>query len=186
MRKRKSEDVAAVILGIILVLIVMGILLVIGNSQRTSQQNKYIPTPSPKPTPTVAPFDGKPPVTYDDKAEENLLERFENRQPLSHDDVVAKTNILSLLPTGQQSGALYYNSDISIEYIHSADLFQVEILTTDIKSAKDEANMWLRSHGLSQQAICTLPVEFYLNYGIANQLRQSNITFSPLGNGCSQ
>ncbi|MGI8420163.1 MAG: hypothetical protein ACR2LN_06010 [Candidatus Levyibacteriota bacterium] len=186
MRKRKSEDVAAVILGIILVLIVLGILLVIGKSHRASQQTTSTPPPIPTSAPTPAPLNGHPPVMYEQRAMDKILKAIEDRKTLSQDDVVAKANILSLLPPGQQSGSLYYNSDISIEYIHSADLFQVEVLTTDIKTAKDEANVWLRAHGLSQEAICILPVEFYLNYDIANQLRQSNITFSPLGNGCSQ
>jgi hypothetical protein len=182
---RKSEDIVAIIFGVVLVLIILGILVVLAKQTNTTKQTAGgTPTSAPVPTTTSAPLDGKPPVYYNEKAEDKLLDAIKKKQTLSHDDVVAKANILASLPPGQQSGVIYSNSDISIEYIHSADLFQVEILTTDIQTAKNEANVWLRAQGLSQQAICTLPVEFYLNFDIANQLRQSNITFNPLGNGC--
>jgi hypothetical protein len=184
---RKSEDIVAIIFGVVLILIIIGILVVLARQTSTTRQQGSGRTPTSKPVPTTtsAPLNGRPQVYYNEKAEDKLLDAIKQKKTLSHDDVVAKAKILATLPPGQQSGSLYYNADISIEYIHSADLFQVEILTTDIKTAKDEANVWLRARGLSQNAICTLPVEFYLNYDIANQLRQSTSTFNPLANGCA-
>ena len=184
--KLKKEDMITVIFGIILVFIVMGIVIILDKTKQTTPPPKPLPTAAPNatPQPTTPALNGRPVLLYDAKAQDKLLTAIENRQTQSQDDRFAKAQILSQLPEGQQSGILFSSPQIQIEYVHSPDLFMVEVLTTDIKSAKDAANVWFRARGLSQKAICTLPVEFYMNYDVANQMRQTNVIFSPLGNGC--
>jgi len=187
--RKKKEDIFVIILAAILVVIVFGIVFTIITSQQ-QPQNKLTATSTiitPKtPSPTISEntAGGVPPLTYDKAASQKLLDYIDNRRALSSSDTFAKANILSLLPSGQQSGIVYQSSNIIIEYISSADVFQTEILTTDIQAAKNEANAWFREHGVSQKGICTLPVEFYMNHDVANTMRQENLTFSPLPNGC--
>lgn len=184
MRRIQFGDLATITLGLILLVIVLGIAVVVKMSRGNTDQ---ITTVSPTATPisaTPVPQNGKPPVFYNETAENRLLDAIKSKQPLSHEDVVAKANILTILPAEKRSGILYKDSRVSIEYVNSADLFMVEILTPDIITAKAAANIWFRSHGISQKAICTMPVEFYLNYYVARQTSQPFTNFSPLGNGC--
>jgi hypothetical protein len=186
--RRKKEDFVVIGFAVVLLIIIFIIVVVLTTSSQTPnvQQKGITPVPvtTAAPTPTIPPYNGKPTVLYDSAAQDKLINSIKERKSLSQSDMVAKATILAQLPAGQQSGILYTTPLMQIEYIHSADLFQVEILTTDLKSAKNAANVWFRARGISQEAICTLPVEFYLNYDIAKQLRQTNIIFSPLGNGC--
>lgn len=182
MQVKKTENIIILTLATTLLLTVFGIVLVILSSQKSDQQrnNSLIASPSP----TEEPFVAKPPLVYNKDAEDKLIDYIQNRRALSDSDIAAKTNILTILSNGEQSGILYESSTIIIDYIHSADVFQVEILTPNIQAAKDEANFWFRTHGISQKAICTLPVEFYLNYEVGTKLRHTNIIFNPQGNGC--
>jgi cytoskeletal protein RodZ len=196
MRGRK-EDIVTIIFSLILIIIVFTIVLIITTFKQspqiqnntdinTSTNTSIEPTSAslPSPTPSSQVAGANPPLSYDQTASKKLLNYFENRQILSNSDTFAKANILSLLPSGEQSGVIYQSSDISIEYVNTADIFLVEILTTNIQAAKNAANLWFQEHGVSQQGICTFPVEFYMNYDIANELRNSSIIFSPLPNGC--
>ena len=191
--KRKKEDIVVIVFASILVIIVFIIVLTVRNSKVsqlpqqntvTTQTSTNINSTIAPPTPTSPSTNGNPAVLYDSAAQDKLINAIQDRKSLSQNDMVAKANIIAQLPNGEKSGIVYSDPTLNIEYISSADLFQVEIRTTDIQSAKNAANVWFRAHGLSQQAICTMPVEFYLNYDIANHLRQTNIVFSPLGNGC--
>jgi hypothetical protein len=182
--KIRKEDIISIIFGVILVLIVFFIVFILATTHQTAQltQNSIQVTPSP--IPSQVPEGANPPLTYDKTASNKLLDYFENRRTLSSDDTFAKANILSQLPAGQQSGVIDTTQNYSIDYEHAPDMFQVEILTPNIQDAKNEANVWFREHGLSQVGICTLPVEFYMNRAVAESLRNRNIIFSPLPNGC--
>jgi hypothetical protein len=122
------------------------------------------------------------PVT--DNPQERFLHKVQNRVPLSSSDNAAKDRILSMLPSGKQSGQLFRSPSISIEYVSSANLFQVEIFTTTIDAAKNEAVNWFKLQGLSQDGICNYPINFYLNFDIKNQLGEDANTFNPLPPGC--
>lgn len=182
---RKSQDVAAILLGIVLFLVVLGIIVVVTRSKNNpgTTANNLTPTPLVA-SPTQTAQNGNPPVVYNESSTDKLLAIIKKKDPLAATDRVAKANILTLLPSGKQSGIVYANDKVSIEYVQAPDLFMVEILTTDIPAAKSAANIWFRSHGISQQAICKMPVEFYINYDVASQLRGKSVNFSPLGNGC--
>lgn len=187
--KRKKEDYFVIALGLILVVVVSLIAIITSNFSSSSQPpNEESPSPSPTPregaTPTSEAETNTPPVLYDSAAQDRLIELVQNRQPLSDTDRLAKAKILSLLPPTTPSGVVYQTQNIIIDYTKSADLIQVEILTADIQAAKNEANLWLRTQGLSQEAICELPVGYYLNIYVANELRNTDIIFNPLGDGC--
>jgi hypothetical protein len=113
--------------------------------------------------------------------QKKLLDLVQNRRPLSQADQNAKAKILSNFPQGQDSGVVYKTSTISVEYVHSPDLFQVDILTNNISAAKAEAVAWFQKQGMSQQGICSLPLTFYLDFQINNQQKGS---FNPLPEGC--
>lgn len=114
--------------------------------------------------------------------QKKLLDYTQNRRQLSVEDEEVKFQILSTLDTS--SGIVYQNENIVIEYIRSADLFQVEILTTNIDIAKEEAVSWFKNSGLSDQGVCDLPISFYLNFDIKNQMGAAAESYSPLPQGC--
>ena len=125
-----------------------------------------------------------PPVKYDKEAQDLLLERFQNRKPLSPNDEKAKTKILGLLSAGKTSGTVYTSSNVIIGYVSSANDLNVEIQTADIDMAKKEAVNWFINQGFSQKAICDYPVSFNLSGDVAESLRGKNIIFSPIADEC--
>lgn len=124
------------------------------------------------------------PVTYNKVAQDKIIAKLENHPTLTQNDSLAKQRILQLLPQGSNGGILYSSSDFQVEYIQSFDLFQVEIFTINIQQAKNEANIWFRNQGVTQQGICDFPVDFYLSADAARQLSSLHVVFSPLPNSC--
>lgn len=190
--KRKREDFFVIALGVILIVIVSFIAIIATNSSISPTQDTNNTTINPTNrtinstiSPTVVDLSQtRPPFLYDKADDEKLLDLIKNRRQITNADALAKSKILTLLPNDSVSGVLHETRNIRIDYIQSADLFQVEILTRDVSTAKSEANVWFREQGLSQNAICTLPVSFYVNNDIANQLRNTDVVVSSLGNGC--
>jgi hypothetical protein len=185
---RRKEDIVIIGFGFIL-LIIMFVLVYISlqpkqHSKETTTTTTTTVSASDMPSPTAAALNGKPPFLYDEKQEDKLLGYIQKRRPLTDADRVAKANILAAIPSGQGYGVLAESKDIRIDYTASADIFQVEIMTTNFQAAKNEANLWFRARGISQKAICTMPVEFYMSFDVANAIRQTNMIFDPLGNGC--
>lgn len=173
--KGRKESLLMIFFALILLSIVITIALVASNTSRPSE-----PIP-PTPTVTPAPVQGSY-IFYDAKAGEKLAEKDINRQTLSPADAEAKAHILQTI--GGETGLVYQSPLVQILYVKEADLFQAEILTIDIAGAKADANIWLRQQGLSQKAICNLPVMFYLNALLRPQFQGKYIIFSPLPNGC--
>lgn len=144
----------------------------------------FPPSSKEPPVPSISP--ASPAPLYNKKSQDLLLEKVTNRAPLTNKEISVKKNILSNLPSGKTSGILYQTNNIIIDYTSGIDLFQVEILTTDIVKAKDEAVSWFLSQGATNNNLCNYPVQFYLNYDIANKLidlRKEN-NFSSLAPGC--
>lgn len=139
-----------------------------------TQQNQVI-APSSAPTEAVSSFENQT---------KQSLEKIENRTPLSPTDEHVKRKILALLPPGQNSGVIVESNTMKIEYIGSPDVFQVEVLTTDITKAKLDANSFFRKVGMSQKGVCYLPLQFYLNYDISRQIGEQKKNFNPLPLGC--
>jgi len=132
--------------------------------------------------PSLSPAEESPSPSI--SSQQKMLNMIQNRRPLSQADLLAKQRILTLFPSGQDSGTLYKTQDITIDYVHAADLFQVEIDTTNVEQAKSEAIAWFSQHGVSQQGICDYPVTFYLNFQFGQQLREQHKSFNPLPDGC--
>lgn len=112
-----------------------------------------------------------------------LLDYIQNRRPLSESDMKAKSTILEAVEKSG-SGILFQNNNVVIEYVNSADLFQVEILTLETAVAKEEALAWFKEKGMSTKGICNLPVTFYLNFDIKTQLGEDANLFNPLPDSC--
>ena len=180
MRKlKKKEDYVLIGFACVLLGIVFGILVIMLQTKPASPAQNTISGVTPSPI-----LQTKPLVLYDESAQGRLLDKVINREPLKTGDTVARQNIISLLPQGQTSGVIYASQNISIEYVQSADMFTAEILGVDISQAKADANIWLRSEGLSQTGICNLPLMFYLGPDAIHYLEQTHVVFSPLPNGC--
>lgn len=140
------------------------------------------PTIVPTTVPTLALHVTQIPIQIQDP-QTRLLELIQNRQPLSADDLAAKNKMKLFLPKGHNSGIVYRATDFTIDYVQDPDLFQAEVLIPDVAKAKTEATYWFFSEGMSQQGVCNLPVEFYLNSSVKAQL-PDNYTFNPLPDGC--
>lgn len=123
------------------------------------------------------------PILPEEDPQKKLLDYIQNRRPLSEADTKAKTYILGLLQ-GKTSGIVYQNRNYTVEYIQSADLFQVEILTSDTDAAKDDASLWFKNQGISDQGICNLPISFYLNFDVKNEIGETASSFNPLPRNC--
>jgi hypothetical protein len=159
-------------------------------------RSKNTPTfPGVIPTPTAIPISiikkqiptgtsPTPQINYKQNSEEKLINGINNRQPLSANDTQAKNTISNSL--NNQSGSPKQTNEFRVDYLHSNDLFQVEILTTNIDQAKKDAIQWFLSQGFTQEGLCKLPVSFYLNFDVKQQLKQSGtqVTFNPLPDFC--
>jgi len=178
MKKNRKQDIVAIILALILVSIVFAITIII-----------VAPPPTPKnPIPTVIiptpiPTQPIPQIIYNSPDGAKLANKIIHRVTLSTPDSAAKTTTLTTILKGDNSGVIYKNSDVSVEYVKSMDLFMADILTPNINEAKLETVTWFENQGFSQQAVCNLPIMFYLDSSVSYQL-QKTVQFSPLANGC--
>jgi hypothetical protein len=125
-------------------------------------------------------------LVWDQGAERALQRKVANRIPLSDADRAAKERILALLPAGKTSGVLFTSATFQIEYIRSADVFQVEIKTTDMGRAKQDAIAWFTDHGFSFTAICNHPVMFSLDWDTKTKLEalDRRVFFSTMAPRC--
>ena len=179
MKTHGKQDIIALVFAFILLVIVFMIIII------TINNNKSYTTPVPSPTPAPASSISQvsPRVIFNSVAGAKLAYNIIHRQTLSSPDAAAKTATLTTILKGDNSGVVYKNSDVSVEYVQSVDLFMADILTTNINQAKTETVDWFISQGFSKQAVCNLPVMFYLDTSVSSEL-QTDIQFSPLANGC--
>lgn len=186
--KRRKEDYFIIAVALVLVFVIFGIVIILVTSQRQTQtptKQSLSPTLIPQREPTTTDTaQTNPPVSYNQAAADILLEKIKAKKPLSQEDQFAKAKILASLGDSP-SGYVYQTERVDIEYVHSADAFLVEIRTSNIDQAKAEATLWLQTQGMSKEGICNYPVQFYLNYDVAQYLRGSGTVFSPLAPGCN-
>lgn len=176
-RKHGKQDIVLLVFAIILVFITFSILFI----------STTHPTPIRNNTssyPTVSLLSPTPVTFFDSTADSRLAEKIINRPSLTPQDTNAKSTTLTTILKGDNSGIVYKTSNISIEYVKSVDLFMAEILTTNIVLAKQEAATWFQNQGFSKQAVCDMPVMFYLDQNVASELSGKDIHFSPLAIGC--
>lgn len=187
-----SKKLTLVYIGvpIIFMIVVFLVAFTIYNRVSNPKSNTLSPTP---PVPSLSPSENQgssvppsnstnPPVLYDTNAVEKLNALVENRQTLSAQDQKARNTILNSI--GNTSGVFYTSDKVVIDYVKTADQFQVEILSTDITGAKQDAVNWFLSKGMSKEGLCKLPLNFYLNWDIAQKLRGQVTNFNPLPDGC--
>lgn len=147
-------------------------------------------TPTPKPlnrtanAPTITPTLSPKKIVVSQTAKpfrEQLMDKIEKRVPLSAADNQVKSTILSKI---QADRTIHRTTLYTIEYTRPLDLFKVKINTTDIEKAKIEGNAWFLSQGMSQKGICDLPLQFYLNFDVLQQVPELKNTFNPLPLDC--
>lgn len=198
MKTKKFENIIIVSLAIILIIIIIIIAYLNSlareqNKEALKQQARIIEEAEKQTrlenktkTPTPAQFNKtNPPVEYDSIAEYRLLAKIKNRPPLKEEDKKVVLEIKYLIePEDAEEGSVYISPNITIFYIGEADVFQVEIKSRDIESAKNEAVGWFAGQGLSRQAICDYPVYFYLNADTAESLRGTGTIMNTLPPGC--
>ena len=102
---------------------------------------------------------------------------------LSTSDIEAKNSLLLRILHGDQSGIVYQSSNVQIQYIATDNIFQAEILTTQITAAKSDAENWFQSQGISQNGECQLLI-FYINPAIKAPITSLESQASILPDGC--
>ncbi len=178
--RRRTEDYIVIILAGILILIVV---VMIAISFQGAQQEKTAPTGTATLTPTTPPPAADPPA-IDVKTSWRMWDKVANKPALAPADNTAKKNTITAILHGIDSGILYESPRVRVEYVKSLDIFLAEVTTVELSLAKAEVNSWLRVQGLSQEAICNLPIIFYINLETAESLRGQNVLFRPAIQGC--
>lgn len=168
-----------ILIGVIIATAIFSIIIVSLFKPSQTTKPSSIPVQSLQPQPTA---NTKPPVLYDSQKNDKLLSIVKDRPTLSTSDLAIRSKLLASL--GNKSGILNQTNTYILEYVQAPNIFQTEILITDINLAKTQATQWLLSQGLSSGGLCKLPVMFYLNRQVANQLRGQDIMFNPLPEGC--
>lgn len=166
MKQKNNLIMAGVVVIALIIIAVVGVL----SPRKTVQEPAITET-------NISPKDN-PPVTYDTEQTKKMIRILKERPVLSSSDMAIRDRLKSY------ENPVKITGDYSIEYLSAPNEFQVEIRTVDIVNAKTGALNWFKAQGLSTEGICRLPVIFYINYDIANQLRSLNIIFDPLPPGC--
>ncbi len=121
------------------------------------------------------------PVPYTSTGVQKLESMITNKPPLSTQDAIVKQN---LVKQTSNNDVVHLGTTFRVDYVSGPDIFQVEILTTNIQRAKDDAMSWFASQGISKKGVCGLPVMFYLNHNVALQLQGTGIQLNPIPDGC--
>ncbi|MBU2632841.1 hypothetical protein KKG52_03945 [Patescibacteria group bacterium] len=107
------------------------------------------PTRLPKATPNIQPMA----IEELERESENL----DNRTPTNDNE----TSTRNQLKNSGKDGVLEKNEDWVIRYNSDQDLFQGEILTTDISSAREKVKSWFTIRGIAKDKVCELPLILY-------------------------
>lgn len=176
------KKIIIILLPIFFILVIIIVIAMRGSNKNNTIQ--FYPTPTPI---TVSNPQNQQPQTPKDniKSEtgsyQKVLDKIDNKQPISQIDVQAKNQINSSL--NNSSGSPITTDEYRVDYLHDNDIFVVEILTTDIQKAKSDAVDWFKSQGFTQDGICKLPVTFYINFDVKQKLPPGTV-FNPLPNSC--
>lgn len=178
---RDNKAATITFIFVFLFITITGVLVIVSLSKPTNQtSSNTIPTPSPNVAfSNIAP---SPAVAYNREDTKKMLDILKNRPKLSDSDQKIRDSLIS--SSDKNSDVLNQTNDYNLEYISVPDEFMAEIKTTDLEKGKQETVDWLKSKGLSQNGVCNLPLVFYINFQIAQELRNSNVSFDPLPAGC--
>jgi hypothetical protein len=108
-----------------------------------------------------------------------MLDSLKNRITFSESDAAIRKTLSEDFSTAY----LYSSINVRLEYLSSPDQFSAEILTNKVPAAKNEVVQFLSSKGLSSEAICNLPLIFYLSIQARRSLPE-NYEFNPLPENC--
>lgn len=175
----------SILIFLVIAFIVINIVILLFSSRRPSSG---IPVITVTPVPNVlslTPLPATPTqaIRYTQTNNDSVFNsRIDVRPKLSQSDQYAKGIIIQALPQGQET--VYRSGGFKITYVAAYDIFQVEILTTNVDQAETDAVAWFNQKGISKQGVCSLPVMFYPNFYIDQQLKAENIEVPPLAEGC--
>lgn len=137
----------------------------------------------PIPTPVIGQRSPSPAVNYDKEAVEKLLENVTTRPtPTEERDVQIRARFIQELEG--KSGYIRQTTDYNVSYVLSPDDFEAEIKTFNVDEAKTEIINFFRESGMSEDGICKLPLVFFLSPNVSQQLRGSEVKFSPIPDFC--
>jgi hypothetical protein len=165
---KNFENYVVFIMAGVLLIVVLGIALVLSQPSKNTETAVISPTPF---TSTL---------TYDKDAGDRLAQKMVSPQPLSDADHAAKEAIIA----NAKADTIYTSANVQVSYDRDLDIFQGEILSTNIQRAKDETKQWFLSHGVSEQGVCTIPVTFTLSSDVEMRLPTGATDFDPLAPGC--
>lgn len=117
-------------------------------------------------------------VTYNQQDANKLSNLEQYREALSPSDAAIKAALI------KRENPLASTGDYIITYDPATDIFQAQINTISIDTAKKEVDQWFFDQGMSVEAPCELPVSFTLEYSVANSLNGLDVIFSPIAPGC--
>jgi hypothetical protein len=169
--KVDKQTILVLIIAIILVLILFLFAILIFTNKKTTATN-----------PVNTTISITPPINYNLKDQQKLLNEVTVRTPLSAGDSLVRKNLIASI--GGKSGNLLLTSNVVLSYIASADVFQGEILIPDADTAKNETVKWLTSQGLSKEGVCKLPLMFFITPDAVSGFQATKKEFSPLPPGC--
>ncbi len=171
---------------IIVVLVIISSLLFLRNSSTPPSPDSLPITHTPSPTITTiltvskTPRPNPSPITGD--AINDLVQRAIHRKPLSATDKTVKEGFIK--EVGGKSGVLYTGSTFIIDYSADADIFHVEIISTNIAQAQDDAINWLRSQGITKDGICKFPIIFFSDPKRFDPKQSTGLEFYAMPSGC--
>lgn len=145
--------------------------------RKTNTNQKRTPSPT-----ASAVKQSNPVINVNENAMVSLNDKLNNPQPLSQEDYAVRSKLLAKL--NNATGTLYRTSSFRIDYLQSPDKFMVEIRDMNVGSAKQEATQWFLDQGMSKKGICNLPVIFYLNSDVAEELKPLHFVFNPVAENC--
>lgn len=168
------------IIPFIMFLLIVG-LLMFTQQEKPGALSPFFPTPTPLTRASLS-TQTQPPVPYVTGSGKRLLDKIERRELLSPADASVKRNLIAASLNAEKF--LSVTVSYRILYIPTFDIFQVELLSNEIVSAKRRATEWFTGQGLSSEGVCNLPIMFYLNSEVATAMRNTNTVFNPLPEGC--
>ncbi len=190
MRILKQNLLYFIIGAILFTITIVIVYLSLNQAPTTNTPSVVSPTPSnsdisPQASPSPA-FEQEGNVVYDIEASKKMWETFYKKPALSADDEAAKRNLLFSILRGIESGVVYESSNVRVEYIKTADIFQATILTANIDKAKEETEVFFLNNGLTTKALCDIPLMFGLDPFVEDLIQGSPIIFDPLPAGCEE
>jgi hypothetical protein len=158
------KKIVAIIISLLFFIVMFAVISILGSFKKpTPPVIEKIPIPTPKIT-------EKKKDAFDEKNFDSFMNIVKNRPTPAVSDATKRQEIIASL--GNKTGILLQNESIQISYLKGVNDFEVEILTNDIAKAQNEAIIYFKSKGLSEDGICKLPVFFFC---IPTGLRLSSV-----------